>query len=660
MNKSQNALHGLNESNITAQRAPRKSFRPDINGLRAWAVVAVVLYHFGVPGVSAGFAGVDVFFVISGYLMCSIIVTGLVRDDFSIWSFYLARAKRIFPALVVLCAVTLMIGWFLLMPREYQQLGRHARESLTFSSNLRYFHEAGYFDVASGEKWLLHTWSLSVEWQFYILLPLVLLLAWKFLPKRGVLIGTLVAIFACSLTWCLWRTPLAPNEAFYTIQARAWEMLAGGLVFMTGHQLRLGPGLRRCLELIGFALIVTTFLQFDKHSLWPGWRALLPVTGAALVLLAACERSLWTGSGLAQWLGTRSYSIYLWHWPLVVVLSYLELSAEPLWLAAAVFLSLLLGHLSYVLVEEPSRRWLSAVSVRRGAIVLLGVLLVVAMAAQQVRHKGVPWRLPAEIARIEAERENHNPRIDECLDPGADCIYGDKPVRAILIGDSHADAVVTALQASVPGNGGVLFKGGSGCLIAFGMKSGNNKPECEDLNRQIETTADLLYPGVPLVVVGRMSSYVWGLSKARPSFYFSVPSDEFSEEFLADFRAHYLDTMCRLSRKHPVYVVRPIPEMELDVPTVMGRALLMGKTREVSIPVEAYRKRHAFVWALQDEAVERCGVQLLDPLPYLCGQQNCRSSLEGRPLYRDADHLSEFGNRLLLPMFKQIFEQDLK
>ena len=242
MNKSQNALHGLNESNITAQRAPRKSFRPDINGLRAWAVVAVVLYHFGVPGVSAGFAGVDVFFVISGYLMCSIIVTGLVRDDFSIWSFYLARAKRIFPALVVLCAVTLMIGWFLLMPREYQQLGRHARESLTFSSNLRYFHEAGYFDVASGEKWLLHTWSLSVEWQFYILLPLVLLLAWKFLPKRGVLIGTLVAIFACSLTWCLWRTPLAPNEAFYTIQARAWEMLAGGLVFMTGHQLRLGPG----------------------------------------------------------------------------------------------------------------------------------------------------------------------------------------------------------------------------------------------------------------------------------------------------------------------------------------------------------------------------------------------------------------------------------
>jgi hypothetical protein len=344
---------------------------------------------------------------------------------------------------------------------------------------------------------------------------------------------------------------------------------------------------------------------------------------------------------------------------LVVALGYLEFSGEPIWLVAGVLLSLLLGHLSYVLVEEPSRRWLSDVSAKRAAIALLTVLLAVAMVAQQVRHNGVPGRLSAEIARVEAERENHNPRFDECLDPSADCIYGGNPVRAILIGDSHADAIVTALQASVPGDGGVYFKGGSGCLIAFGMKS-SNKPECEDLNRQIETTTTSLYSGLPLVLVGRTSSYVSGLSKVRPSYYFSLPSDDFSQEFLEEFRSHYLDTMCRLSREHPVYIVRPIPEMSVDVPTVMGRAMLMGKSREISIPLEQYRKRHAFVWALQDEAAERCGVRLLDPLPYLCDQQYCRSSLDGRPLYRDADHLSEFGNRLLLPMFKTIFEQSLE
>ena len=145
-------------------------------------MVAVVLYHFGVAGIGGGFAGVDIFFVISGYLMCGIICGGLERDDFSVWRFYLARARRIFPALIVLCLVALVFGWFFLMPEEYKQLGKHARESLTFSSNLRYFDESGYFDVASREKWLLHTWSLSVEWQFYLILPLILMLQGKLLP----------------------------------------------------------------------------------------------------------------------------------------------------------------------------------------------------------------------------------------------------------------------------------------------------------------------------------------------------------------------------------------------------------------------------------------------------------------------------------------------
>ena len=167
-----------------AAGAVAQEFRQDINGLRAWAVMAVVLYHFGVAGISGGFAGVDVFFVISGYLMCGIIIGGIERNDFSVWRFYLARARRIFPALVVLCVVALIFGWFFLMPEEYKQLGKHARESLTFSSNLRYFDESGYFDVASQEKWLLHTWSLSVEWQFYLLLPLALMLVNMLFHKR--------------------------------------------------------------------------------------------------------------------------------------------------------------------------------------------------------------------------------------------------------------------------------------------------------------------------------------------------------------------------------------------------------------------------------------------------------------------------------------------
>ena len=350
--------------------AVAQEFRQDINGLRAWAVMAVVLYHFGVTGISGGFAGVDVFFVISGYLMCGIISSGIERGEFSVWRFYLARARRIFPALIVLCMVALVFGWFFLMPEEYKLLGKHARESLTFSSNLRYFEESGYFDVASQEKWLLHTWSLSVEWQFYLILPLVLMLVGKLLPGRRAITTVLGVFFVVSLGLCLWRTSVAPSEAFYMLQTRAWEMLAGALVFMFGHR-GLPDGLRRALELAGFVLILATIVLLDKQSIWPGWRAILPVAGAALVLLAARGHSVWTANLPAQWLGTRSYSIYLWHWPLVVALAYLELLSDPLWIAVAIAVSLLLGHLSYVLIEIPARQRLSLLSAGRAGIVVV-------------------------------------------------------------------------------------------------------------------------------------------------------------------------------------------------------------------------------------------------------------------------------------------------
>lgn len=640
---------------MTAAVGPEgRDFRLDINGLRAWAVMVVVLYHFGVTGIGGGFAGVDVFFVISGYLMCGIITTGMERGDFSIWRFYLARARRILPALMVLCAAALVFGWFFLMPEEYQVLGRHARESVLFTSNLRYFEESGYFDVASQEKWLLHTWSLSVEWQFYLLLPLLLLLAAKLAPGRRAVGLALGGIFFVSLGICLWRTQVSPSEAFYMLQTRAWEMLAGALVFLAGRQ-AWSETVRRALELGGFVLILAAVLLFDKHDLWPGWRAVVPVLGASLVLLAARQRSCWTGTWPAQWLGTRSYSIYLWHWPLVVALAYLERLHDPLWVALAIVASLLLGHLSYVWVEVPTRRGLARLSAVRGAAVLLVILVLVVVAAQQVRRSGFPDRLPEAIAQIEAERENHNPRIGECLDPQASCVYGDEPVRAILVGDSHADAVVTALQAALPaGEGGVLFRGGSGCPIAFGLQGEGKRAACGKLNQDLQAEHAAYPAGVPMILVVRLSEYVQG---ERPMFYFDRPAGQFSEALLAQFRRHYLDTVCALAEQRPVYIVRPIPEMKGDVPTLLGRSQLFGHEREVTLPFADYQRRHAFALSLQEEAAARCGAILLDPVPYLCSADSCRSAEGGRPLYRDADHLSEFGNRVLVPMFQGVFQR---
>jgi len=321
----------------------RPSFRSDINGLRAWAVAAVVLYHFGVPGFSGGFVGVDVFFVISGFLMTGLVVRGLERGNFSVIGFYMARGRRIVPALVVMCAVLLALGWFVLLPPDYKMLSTHSVYALSFLSNVEFWQETGYFDVASHEKWLLHTWSLSVEWQFYLILPLVLWTVWRFRSGRMAQTWVVSLGLVASLGASVWVTSGNPSAAFYLLHTRAWEMLGGGLVFLLADKSTLSARQRRWLETAGLLLMALTIAVFDKETAWPGWRAVLPVAAAMLVLLAN-RRSPWTASGLPQWLGDRSYSLYLWHWPVYVALVYVELTDSPLAIAVAILVTALFGH----------------------------------------------------------------------------------------------------------------------------------------------------------------------------------------------------------------------------------------------------------------------------------------------------------------------------
>lgn len=656
---------GKNVANISAAGIRGDGFRSDINGLRAWAVVAVVLYHFNVPGFSGGFAGVDVFFVISGFLMAGIVCKGLDTGRFGLASFYLARARRILPALVVLVAVLLVIGWFLLMPREYQTLGKHARESLLFSSNLRYLAEAGYFDSASHEKWLLHTWSLSVEWQFYLLYPLGLLGLSKLLPgRRALLVAHLLGILA-SFAVCQFLSVREPSAAFFQLQSRAWEMLLGGMVYLLGEQFCLSARVRQSLEVLGGALVVAAVLLVDTSMRWPGTAVLLPTLGAGLIILAGRSGSFLTCSKAAQWLGTRSYSIYLWHWPLVVLLVYFDQQHSPVLIGAGLLVALLLGHLSYRWVEVPARDWLAQKSKVRGAIWLASCVVVFAVSAQMVRRSGFPDRLPQAVAQVEAERHNRNSRIEECLGEAAPCVFGGDQISALVIGDSHADAVVTAVAASLPSQQqGVYFRGMSACLMVLAAhRVGYDGAEpCRGLKDELFTQLETLYPGKPLIVVNRTTFYVMGElpipginHPGQPAVYFSRPVETVTPEFLEEFREQYVESACQLAKHHPLYLMRPVPEMMDSVPHLLGRAMLLGKRVEPSITRTGYSQRHALVWAAQDEAVARCGAHILDPVPYLCDERSCHGSRDGWPLYVDDDHLSEFGNRLLIPMFAQIF-----
>jgi peptidoglycan/LPS O-acetylase OafA/YrhL len=319
-------------------------FRKDINGLRAIAVIAVVLFHFNASWMTGGFAGVDVFFVISGFLMTGIIFRGIEQENFSILKFYVARANRIIPALAVLCLVLLIFGWFYLTLLDYKALGIHVASSLGFLSNFIYWSESGYFDVESHEKWLLHTWSLSIEWQFYIIYPIVLVAMRKFMSikvmKATVLLGTILGFIFCVIATYKW-----PNAAYYLLHTRAWEMMIGGVAYL--YPIALKEERKKLLERFGLALIIGSYFLISKDSPWPGYLAIFPVLGSFFVIQAQRNDSFITSNAIFQKLGTWSYSIYLWHWPIVVIFYFLNIKLE----VVGILLSVALGLISYLIIE---------------------------------------------------------------------------------------------------------------------------------------------------------------------------------------------------------------------------------------------------------------------------------------------------------------------
>ncbi|VCU69598.1 O-acetyltransferase OatA [Pigmentiphaga humi] len=435
-------------------------FRKDINGLRAWAVVSVVLFHFGVPGFEGGFIGVDIFFVISGFLMTGIVVGRIEKSDkasfwkFDVLDFYLARARRILPALTALCAGVIAAGGFILGPADYTRLAAHAAGALAFLSNFQFWRETGYFAPLAHENLLLHTWSLSVEWQFCLALPIALLVVWKIRPGRKFLGSVVLAGLAASFILSVVVTPKAPSPAFYLLPTRAWEMLAGSMVYLHQGKNTLSHKGNTIIERLGFLLIAFSVLAFDSADLWPGWKAIVPVLGTALVILSRNGGSLLSTTRAAQWLGKTSYSIYLWHWPLCVALVYTGTQGQIVPTASAILLSLMLGWASWKLIEDASKRSLLEQSrARQFALIFLPVFLAISSSLYLRSNDGFPERLagtlPPEQSGLLSIPLPANGWCFYSLDAvktlkvgpeGLDCHIGDPAAlkTAVLFGDSFA------------------------------------------------------------------------------------------------------------------------------------------------------------------------------------------------------------------------------
>ncbi|WP_411379448.1 acyltransferase family protein [Pseudomonas sp. MPB26] len=340
-------------------------YRPDIDGLRAVAVLAVVLFHAFPNSITGGFVGVDIFFVISGFLISTIIFGGLAEGTFSFKDFYRRRIHRIFPALIIVFLSCWSFGWVYLFADEYAQLGKHILGGAFFSSNIILLNEVGYFDNLSESKILLHLWSLGVEEQFYLLWPLLAFSVKKIRLNYATLIIT-ITLFSFALN--IHSSIYDPASAFYTIHNRAWELLAGAILALVklNHSKPLSPlnanshTLRNTLSFGGALLIAFSLIIIDKHTTFPGWWALAPTAGTVLILAAgphAWLNKVFLSNKLMVWIGLISFPLYLWHWPILTFARLLE-NGLPSWQirSSLISLSVLLAWLTYDFIERPIRR----------------------------------------------------------------------------------------------------------------------------------------------------------------------------------------------------------------------------------------------------------------------------------------------------------------
>ncbi|MDX8385897.1 MAG: acyltransferase family protein [Gallionella sp.] len=470
-------------------------YRGDIDGLRAIAVLSVVTFHVFPDWIKGGFVGVDVFFIISGFLISSIILSNLQRGTFSFSEFYVRRIKRIFPALILVLVTCWILGWFLLLPEEYRRLGKHIAGGAGFLSNFLFWQEAGYFDNAATTKPLLHLWSLGIEEQYYVVWPLILYVAFKRYLNILILI---IAIALVSFSLNVYVSHVDHVQGFYSPLMRAWELLMGSLLaYLTLHKISISEKICQALSmalrksvvisdsarnslnhaksLIGALLVGSAFFLISKESLFPGWWALLPTVGAFLIISAG--QHAWLNRTLLShrlliWFGLISYPLYLWHWPLLSFMNVILGEAPPVEMRIIlVLVSIGLAWLTYMYVEKPIRfnkslRPAVMMSVMIFVVGLLGVLTYFMEKNEDQFFRTITSLNPTLASNVYGGRPAS--AIDECgiNDPQekvrfAVCSKDSRgPIKYALLGDSKADSIYPGLVNTSTDDGRWLFVGG--------------------------------------------------------------------------------------------------------------------------------------------------------------------------------------------------------
>ncbi len=646
----------------------------------------VVLFHAGFAAASGGFVGVDVFFVISGYLITANLHGDLLAGRFSIVGFYERRARRILPALFVMMLGS-AIGAALFLPDDFKLFGESEAAAALSVSNIFFWRHTGYFDVGAGLSPLLHTWSLAVEEQFYLLFPPLLWATARLCRgRRAGLIGVFAVLWALSFGFSLWQVAHDQRAAFYLPLDRAWELLTGALLAMGVSP----PPARRWMAeaggLAGLALVVAPGWLLPSTAPFPGLNALAPCVGAALLI--------WAGGGqhgaatlavralrvrALVLLGLISYSLYLWHWPLLVFTRYYMLEEPGPWIRAAVLvLAFAVATASWWFVERPfrTRRLLAG----RPALFVASAAAVVAACfggAAVALARGVPQRLTPAAVALAAGADDHNAYRDRCfaltpadLDAGRFCRIGartsGRPTLAVW-GDSHADAMMSAFDALAKAHGvsGVDITHGS-CPPLLGVEVHEHEDNlCPPLNAAALALIER-YDIRTVVLAGRWAGYAEGQLYKEDAPPVVLRDLRTANQGVggragdhAVFAAGLERTLATLRGEgRSVYIVLSVPEVGRPVAETLARAMVLHQRVELSPTRAAYVLRQRFVRNTIARLALRYGVGVIDPASVLCGPERCRVISQGHPLYYDADHLSTHGARLLLPLVAPVFAAD--
>jgi peptidoglycan/LPS O-acetylase OafA/YrhL len=634
--------------------------RSDIDGLRCLAVLPVVLYHYSVGAFGGGYVGVDVFFVISGYLISGIIYSEVSESRFSLLGFYERRARRILPALFVLLVVTSVLSYFLLFPADLKSFAMSVIWTVFFVSNIGFWKETGYFDALANTKPLLHTWSLAVEEQFYLLFPLLLIALRN--ASRRIVLFVISAITLGSLALSVALVKNHPDPVFYWSVTRAWE-LGIGAVLAIGKLPPLTHRYREALAALGLIMIIVAVIAFGNGEPPYMLNLVVPCVGAALLLHAGSHGPTVAGR-ILSWrpfvlIGLISYSLYLWHWPLYVFVLY----AAPQWLSPAgkvllVLASAGIAALSWRYVERPFRGK-SGVLTRPRLFAAAGVAasFIVASAAVIFVLNGLPQRFPADINRLLADGDDADTLPRACaelpledLRAGRLCSFGSARADAapfILWGDSHAHAIEPGLDVwAKRHNRRGIFAVRLGCIPLVGATNVAHQ-ECDAVNDAI--LAQILANKARDVVLDGL----WGLAAESKPFssdqqVWVLADAQSSGDSASDNHAVFARGINRTVQrlvdggKH-VVIIAAVPEIRWPVSETLAKIRAFGWKVDVPTKPKVFFERQAFADAQFLTLSHKLRVAIIYPDHVLCDRERCEVEADGHALYSDDHHLSVFG-----------------